>query len=50
VALGALQFAAKEVWLVIVFACWLGGLWVWRLVDRSMGRLALQAICKKLGR
>jgi len=47
VALGALQFAAKEVWLVIVFACWLGGLWVWRLVDRSMGRLALQAISEE---
>jgi branched-chain amino acid transport system permease protein len=47
VALGAVQFASKEVWLVIVFAFWLGGLWVWRLVDRSMGRLALQAISEE---
>jgi branched-chain amino acid transport system permease protein len=47
VAIGALQFAAKEVWLVVVLAFWLFGLWVWRLVDRSMGRLALQAISEE---
>ena len=47
VAIGALQFAAKEVWLVIVVAFWLMGLWVWRLVDRSMGRFALQAISEE---
>lgn len=47
VALGALQFGSKEVWLAIVFAFWLGGLWVWRAVDRSMGRLALQAIAEE---
>jgi branched-chain amino acid transport system permease protein len=47
VAIGALQFASKEVWLVIVFLFWLGGLWVWRKVDRSMGRLALQAISEE---
>src|SRR5258706_13988255 len=29
VAIGALQFAAKEVWLVVVFAVWLGGLVIW---------------------
>jgi branched-chain amino acid transport system permease protein len=46
-SLGALQFGSKEVWLVIVFAVWLGGLWVWRAVDRSMGRLALQAISEE---
>src|SRR5947207_13332882 len=40
VAIGALQFASKEVWLVIVFACWLAGLWVWRLVDRRLARRA----------
>src|SRR5262245_23943356 len=44
VALGAVQFSSKWVWLAIVFAFWLGGLWVWRMVDRGMGRLALQAI------
>jgi branched-chain amino acid transport system permease protein len=27
-----------------VFAFWLLGLWIWRWVDRGMGRLALQAI------
>jgi branched-chain amino acid transport system permease protein len=47
VAIGALQFSPKWIWLVIVAACWLGGLWVWRLVDRSMGRLALQAIAEE---
>jgi branched-chain amino acid transport system permease protein len=46
-SLGAIQFGSKEVWLVIVFAVWLGGLWVWRAVDRSMGRLALQAISEE---
>jgi branched-chain amino acid transport system permease protein len=44
VALGALQFSSKWIWLGVVFAFWLLGLWVWRLVDRGMGRLALQAI------
>jgi branched-chain amino acid transport system permease protein len=47
VALGALQFAAKEVWLGIVFAFWLGGLVIWRRVDRSMARLSLQAISEE---
>src|SRR3954467_1454455 len=47
VAIDALQFASKEVWLAIVFLFWLGGLWVWRIVDRSMGRFALQAISEE---
>jgi len=47
IAIGALQFGPKEIWLAIVFAVWLGGLWVWRRVDRSMGRLALQAISEE---
>jgi branched-chain amino acid transport system permease protein len=47
VAIGALQFSSKEVWLAIVFLVWVGGLWVWREVDRSMGRLALQAISEE---
>ena len=47
VSIGALQFGSKEVWLAIVFVIWLGGLWVWRMVDRSMGRLALQAISEE---
>src|SRR5207247_10881581 len=41
--LGARQFSVKRVWLFVVTAFWLAGLWVWRMVDRSMGRLALQA-------
>jgi len=44
VAIGALQFSSKWLWLAIVFAFWLAGLWIWRAVDRGMGRLALQAI------
>ncbi len=47
VALGALQFSDKWVWLWIVAAFWLLGLWVWRAVDRSMARLALQAIAEE---
>jgi len=46
-ALGAVQFADKEVWLAIVALFWVLGLWVWRLVDRSMARLALQAISEE---
>ena len=44
VAVGAVQFSDKWVWLGIVLGFWLFGLWVWRMVDRGMGRLALQAI------
>src|SRR5205823_5628053 len=47
VALGALQFSPKWIWLAIVGAVWLGGLVIWRMVDRSMGRLALQAIAEE---
>jgi branched-chain amino acid transport system permease protein len=47
VSLGALQFSSKMVWFWVVFAFWLAGLWVWRVVDRSMGRLALQAISEE---
>jgi branched-chain amino acid transport system permease protein len=47
VAFGALQFSPKWIWLVIVVLVWFGGLWVWRQVDRSMARLALQAISEE---
>ncbi len=43
VALAALQFAAKEVWLYIALLVWLLGVLVWRAVDRSMLRYALEA-------
>jgi branched-chain amino acid transport system permease protein len=46
-SLVGVQFAAKLPWLGIVAAFWLFGLWVWRRVDRSMGRLALQAISEE---
>ena len=46
-SLTALQFASKLPWLAIVVALWLFGLWVWRQVDRSMARLALQAISEE---
>src|SRR5438477_11584611 len=46
-SLAALQFSSKLTWLGIVAAFWLAGLWVWRKVDRSMGRLALQAIAEE---
>src|SRR3954464_9410660 len=47
VALGAVQFSSKMVWFWIVLGFWLAGLYVWRLVDRSMSRLALQAIAEE---
>jgi branched-chain amino acid transport system permease protein len=43
----ALQFSNKLVWFYIVLAFWLAGLWVWRKVDQSMGRLALEAISQE---
>jgi branched-chain amino acid transport system permease protein len=46
-SLFALQFAAKEVWFYVMFAFWLAGLWVWRMVDRSMIRYAMQAISQE---
>ncbi|HMS78520.1 MAG TPA: branched-chain amino acid ABC transporter permease [Burkholderiaceae bacterium] len=46
-SLGALQFSSKVVWFYVVLACWLGALWVWRRVDRSMDRLALEAISEE---
>jgi branched-chain amino acid transport system permease protein len=46
-SLMALQFSDKLVWFYIVFGFWLAGLWIWRLVDRGMARLALQAISEE---
>ena len=45
--LWALQFPSKLAWFYVVLACWLAGLWVWTRVDRSMARLALQAISQE---
>jgi branched-chain amino acid transport system permease protein len=43
-SLEALQFSDKRVWFYVVLACWLAGLWIWARLDRSMTRLALEAI------
>jgi len=43
----ALQFQSKAAWLYIILVFWLLGLWVWHLVDRSMTRLALEAISQE---
>jgi branched-chain amino acid transport system permease protein len=43
----ALQFPSKLVWFYVMLACWLAGLWIWTRVDRSMARLALQAISEE---
>jgi branched-chain amino acid transport system permease protein len=46
-SLYALQFAQKEVWFYVMLACWLLALWVWRRVDRSMARYAMEAISQE---
>jgi branched-chain amino acid transport system permease protein len=46
-SLVALQFSNKIVWFYIVLAIWLAGLWVWKKVDGSMARLALEAISQE---
>jgi branched-chain amino acid transport system permease protein len=43
-SLAALQFSDKRVWFYVILACWLAGLWVWARLDRSITRLALEAI------
>jgi branched-chain amino acid transport system permease protein len=44
VSIWDMQFSSKLVWFYIMVGCWLAGLYIWRMVDRSMERLALQAI------
>jgi len=44
---GALQFTDKTVWFYAILVFWLGSLWVWARVDRSMTRLALEAISQE---
>jgi branched-chain amino acid transport system permease protein len=46
-SLWALQFSNKAVWFYIVLVCWLAALWIWRRVDLSMSRLALEAISEE---
>src|SRR5260370_37893918 len=40
----ALQFDDKITWYLIALFVWLVGLWIWRVVDRSMSRYAMEAI------
>jgi branched-chain amino acid transport system permease protein len=46
-SLAALQFSSKLVWFYVILAFWLFALWVWGKVDRSMDRLALEAISQE---
>lgn len=46
-SLWSLQFSDKLVWFYIVLGCWLLALYIWRRVDQSMSRLALQAISEE---
>jgi branched-chain amino acid transport system permease protein len=43
-SLFAVQYADKRVFYYIALAVWLGGLWVWWRLDRSMARAAMEAI------
>ncbi len=46
-SLVAIQFAHKEVYFYIALAFWLFGLYVWRRIDRSMMRYAMEAISQE---
>jgi branched-chain amino acid transport system permease protein len=46
-SLFAIQFAHKEVFFYIALAFWLFGLYVWRRIDRSMMRYAMEAISQE---
>jgi branched-chain amino acid transport system permease protein len=46
-SLVAIQFAHKEVFFHIALAFWLFGLYVWRRIDRSMMRYAMEAISQE---
>jgi branched-chain amino acid transport system permease protein len=47
ISLYAFQFASKYVWFYIIVAVWLVGLLIWRAVDRSMLRYAMEAISQE---
>lgn len=46
-SMAAIQFSSKLVWFYIILVAWLAGLWIWTRVDRSMTRLALEAISQE---
>jgi len=43
----AMQSSTRVVWFYLILLCWLFALWVWRRVDHSMQRDALQAISEE---
>jgi branched-chain amino acid transport system permease protein len=43
----AMQSSNRVVWFYLILVCWLFALWVWRRVDNSMQRNALQAISEE---
>lgn len=43
VSMLAIQFSSKVVWFYVIVAVWLVGLLIWRAVDRSMMRYAMDA-------
>ena len=45
-SISALQFSNKMVWFYVVLGFWLLGLFIWHKVDRSMSRMALEAIAE----
>jgi len=47
VSLEAVQFSSKIVWFYVILGFWLASLWLWHRVDRSMTRLALEAISQE---
>jgi len=46
-SIAALQFSSKLAWFYVILAVWLIGLWIWTRVDRSIARLALEAISQE---
>ncbi|MFN0300909.1 MAG: branched-chain amino acid ABC transporter permease [Burkholderiales bacterium] len=46
-SLVGLQFAGKAGYLYLMLVAWLFGLWVWRKVDQSMARYAMEAISQE---
>jgi branched-chain amino acid transport system permease protein len=47
-SLFALQFSNKLIWFYVILVFWLAGLWIWKKVDQSMARLALEAISQEV--
>ena len=46
-SLAAMQFSSKLTWFYLMLGCWLVALFIWHRVDRSMNRLALEAISEE---